>query len=1685
MATDEQNPAKGHILQIYKYLQALDQLRNPVIRNIKDQPWSIYFQDLPNYLTIEKGQFENDFSDSGISSASSPFILKIQRPVLTDAPQPPSSYLSVLKDTWKKPELRVRLNLDKITGEEDEEELTEEQLLANYSEDEEFAQWLKSRELWAEKEVPARQAMEIYNKFYELYARLEREAEQYELVLGEGHLYWNYQSGLISHPILLQRLRLDFDPAVPEFSLSETEHSVELYTALFRTVSEVTGTVMSRLQEELEQTPYHPLGGQDTAEYLKRIVTQLSPYGQILGPDEKAAQNDAPRIVRDPLVFLRKRSLGFSKAIEEILKDIPERVSLPSFLENVVGLDSETEPSTPEDALKSIDPNGEDEEVLLSKLANSEQLQIANRLKRYNAVLVQGPPGTGKTHSIANLIGHFLAQGKSVLVTSHTSKALSVLHEKIVTPLQPLCLSVLTDNNRQQLESSVDAITERLANSDPEQLEREAKVLQQERVALLKELRETRQKLLFARADEYRPIVIAGNEYAPAQAARTVREDQERCSWLSSPIRLGVSLPLAEGELVELYQTNLLLTHDDEQELEYPLPDPQQLPAPYEFEEWVKTVDKLASMDLEEGKEYWQTEPENEPEKLETILNQIQKAIQIFEKASKWELALIDARMQGEEQIAPWQNLITQIEGAYTQSLQAQETLLNYAPSVSEDCLPHELDSVLDEIIAHISAGGSLGVFKLLTKGSWKTLINQAQVNGSSPQRLEQFEAIKVFVDLRNTRKRLSDRWERQVAVLGGPKASELGNEPELVCHSYIPLIRNALNWHPQQWTPLVEQLQKTGFRWQDFYDKTAIQLGEQREVLRLKKAITEELAKLVEIQTCRLKLKGMEEKIRALKLQLEQGGSSTAQVTSQLLMALQGKKPEDYRQGYQRLVDLKNLKPTLQLRQDLLKRLEQDAPAWAAAISGRQGIHGEGQLPGNPSEAWLWRQFADELEDRVKKSMEELLKQITHLSQQLREKTSILVEKKAWAAQVRRTTVSQRLALNGWKQLMHRIGKGTGKRVPELRAEARKLMPLCQSAVPVWIMPLSRVVENFNPRTNRFDIVVIDEASQADVLALTALYMGKQVVVVGDNEQVSPSAVGQNVEEANKLIEEHLQGVPNAKLYDGLLSIYDLADTAFQPICLREHFRCVSPIIQFSNYLSYEGKIKPLRDESTVKVRPHTVAYRVEGSQSAKKVNEKEAQVVASLLIACTEQPEYQDATFGVISLVGEEQAVVIDRLLQNYLSAGEYKRCRIQCGNPAQFQGDERDIIFLSMVDASSGEGPLSKRGEGAHETFKKRYNVAASRARDQMWVVYSLDPENDLKPNDIRGELIKHAKDPQAVLRMLDTADVETESEFEKQVLFRLRQAGYTVYPQWKVGGYRIDMVIEGKGKRVALECDGDRWHTLENLNEDMSRQAILERLGWRFIRIRGSEFFRDPDSTMAAVFARIKDYEIYPENKGIEEIVSESQAEGLKDLIIRRAEVLRRIWNGEDEDDQDTDKHIDKGEGHSISLDVKDVVLANEDEKVISQAAELLKGEEISTVQEGAILQENNLVNEMDREKSVKLGNPSGSDYQQSYDQKAAVESAEPLEQNAVLQESQNPSSRQAREVEEEPFRLEEFLIEHGFEWVDNRKIGGTIWVIGNEELAGMMEKFRAQGFRFRYKPHGGRMTKNRSAWYLSE
>jgi very-short-patch-repair endonuclease len=146
-----------------------------------------------------------------------------------------------------------------------------------------------------------------------------------------------------------------------------------------------------------------------------------------------------------------------------------------------------------------------------------------------------------------------------------------------------------------------------------------------------------------------------------------------------------------------------------------------------------------------------------------------------------------------------------------------------------------------------------------------------------------------------------------------------------------------------------------------------------------------------------------------------------------------------------------------------------------------------------------------------------------------------------------------------------------------------------------------------------------------------------------------------------------------------------------------------------------------------------------------------------------------------------------------------------------------------------------------------------------------------------------------------RLLPQVDARSK-EFEGRVLRRLLESNFRVFPQYRVGGYRIDLVVMGGGKRLAVECDGESTHGPEKLQEDMERQAILERLGWQFVRIRGSIFFRDEDRALRPLFQRLDELGITADLK-LSPASLLPTTDDVTQRVIRRAEELRAGWQDE--------------------------------------------------------------------------------------------------------------------------------------------------------------------------------------------
>jgi very-short-patch-repair endonuclease len=141
-------------------------------------------------------------------------------------------------------------------------------------------------------------------------------------------------------------------------------------------------------------------------------------------------------------------------------------------------------------------------------------------------------------------------------------------------------------------------------------------------------------------------------------------------------------------------------------------------------------------------------------------------------------------------------------------------------------------------------------------------------------------------------------------------------------------------------------------------------------------------------------------------------------------------------------------------------------------------------------------------------------------------------------------------------------------------------------------------------------------------------------------------------------------------------------------------------------------------------------------------------------------------------------------------------------------------------------------------------------------------------------MRHRLLSYMQNPGR--QTADEGSLRFDSQFERDVFQLINARGYHVRTQVCVGDptnhrYRIDLVVEGMQGRLAIECDGDEWHGAERYEQDMARQRELERAGWLFVRIRGGDFYRDPDKATEPLWSELDRLGIRP--GGIDEGAAE--------------------------------------------------------------------------------------------------------------------------------------------------------------------------------------------------------------------
>ena len=446
-----------------------------------------------------------------------------------------------------------------------------------------------------------------------------------------------------------------------------------------------------------------------------------------------------------------------------------------------------------------------------------------------------------------------------------------------------------------------------------------------------------------------------------------------------------------------------------------------------------------------------------------------------------------------------------------------------------------------------------------------------------------------------------------------------------------------------------------------------------------------------------------------------------------------------------------------------------------------------------------------------------------------------------------------------------------------------RELMGRASDAVlaltPCLMMSPLTVAQYLKPGKVAFDLVVMDEASQIKPEdALGAMLRGRQAIIVGDPKQLPPTNFfDRALEEAEE--EEPDDEDPARLSADDRIaaeSVLDLAMRAFQPARrLRWHYRSQhQSLIAYSNQAFYDNDLVVFPAATAASETLGVELVRVDG-RWRDRVNAEEGKAVASAVAEFAHR--HPGLSLGVVAMNQSQRELIeaeIDLLMTGSPGIAQYRDewdKRLEpffVKNLENVQGDERDVIFVSLGWGRTPEGAMHQRffPVNRREDGHRRLNVLFTRAKRKIVVFASLDPEDIVVDPEktsrgvrVLREYLAYARDNR--LEPGIKGDATADSPFETSVANALRARGHDVALQVGVAGYRIDIAAHYPDQPdrfvLGIECDGVAYHSAKSARDrDRLRQEALERLEWRLTRVWSTDWFRDPAGQVDRLSAEIE-------------------------------------------------------------------------------------------------------------------------------------------------------------------------------------------------------------------------------------
>lgn len=1350
-------------------------------------------------------------------------------------------------------------------------------------------QWV----LWAEEEKPRRKTIKIYDSFFSLQQTLEAQGDEQpiELIWGIGITRWKCEGHKIDHPLIEKSVEIEVsreDGAILIHPRNvEPTLAVGAFFALDNpgvdTLLRFWKKHFSELSEDVEFSPYIHESFEPILRQASTYLSEKGTYWPDINPDK---ENRKPNTIGDILeftdswvLFARPRSVtSFVQDIERFQKNIEESPgNLPNPVRKIITELSNKKPlstgvgllSGSESSPASIS-NIQKKELFFPKPFNDAQVQIVDRLEDNDGVVVQGPPGTGKTHTIANIICHYLATGRTVLVTSKGEPALSVLQKQIPEELRPLTISLLTNEKKgmKQLESAVRLLEGIASQTNLRELNKEAELCELRVKQLKKEIQTIDGDIKTWGLKQLTPInkELSGidNEITAMELAKQVLNDDGNHAWLQDV--LGSSdkyVPQFSDSDIATIRTARRKLGEDIAYVGKSLPSQQDM---VDTANIVAIHDDLAtSARIAEESKKNHVPPlavsvEKSVDRAKNLITPLKNLFKFLGQVndSPWIGKIFYSWINDNTEQMDNFDLLNALKDELVNLIRERKKFVRTLIEINNpgSCV----DQVMVGLNNLIANKKPFGILPFGNKEA-KNNIEQIRVNGELPTKTEQWQLALDYIIFQENIRKFTTKWNHVGQELDLPELS----------YTYGSLFKDGQLIHN-----LMSKAEKIANEL-DFIKKEILELfphGVDVSILSKSKPEIKKVFDAIKLNTSRISLGVQRLKLQDLTGKVKNSSGNISQEIRCFIENTIGNpsysSDEIMKEWQGFIIELDRLSKFLvyfHSIEDISEKISSSgAPKWAEQLRNLPISATEDEVtPVDWYATWQWKrriQYLQKIDGR--EELKKLSINRFRLDNDLQRAFSSLVRIKTNIGLHMNMTERVQGALVRFVASVAQIGKGTGKRAPRHRRDAHRAMKDCYSGVPCWIMPTWRVSEILPSDFGSFDLVIIDEASQSDITALPAIMRAKKILIVGDDKQVSPTAAFIAEEKILQLRHNFLQEQPFAELLLPGVSIYDLASAVYpgQRIMLTEHFRCVEPIIRFSMQF-YDEPLIPLRiPKSSEKLTPPLIDVYVEDGHrdELKKINEIEAEAIISEIKQLVFDPKYAGRSIGVVSLVGAQQARFIQNELLIELGEDVYQKFQIACGDPATFQGKERDIMFLSMV-VGSGQGVAMTKRE-----YEQRMNVALSRARDRMYLYRSLQESDLPNKSDLRLRILQHFVNPMPQRANIENPIDLCDSGFERDVFSKLIEKGYNVTPQVQVGAFSIDMVVEGENdRRLAIELDGDKYHPPEKWMDDWQRQRIMERVGWKFWRCWGSSYTVDPTGCIDDLLNVLDEMQILPNKR----------------------------------------------------------------------------------------------------------------------------------------------------------------------------------------------------------------------------